>query len=322
MRTSGSPRSRVEVTEASSYIGRTSVRVSATLGGMMSAMCTGRKWTWILMVIWTLGGCGEDTGIVTPEPDTTAQEVGDATAPKDTAEPDLVQLDTAPKDTAVDVDAPVAPGCDPGEGCFEERCSSGEDCLSGICTMHLGEQVCSKTCDATCPEGWACTLVGTGGDAQYVCLSNFSHLCLPCSDPGVCSGGTPGACIKYPDGLSFCGGNCDLETPCPSGYSCQEVETTEGAKGYQCVATAGVCNCSDLAIETLLSTPCEVSNEADFSRPSSQLKLSDCLYSRNISPSSAPASASSTILSTAVRFRPERRNRNSSAVLASAMLDP
>ncbi len=180
---------------------------------------------------------------------------------QDLAEPD-VELDIAKEDqTAPDVIDAGSSTCEPGEGCFEEPCQGGDDCLSGICSMHLGENVCSKTCDETCPEGWSCKLVSSGGDGQYVCVSNYSHLCLPCSDSATCSGGTPGACIQYPDGMSFCGGNCDLETPCPSGYSCQEVKTVEGANGWQCVATAGVCNCSNLAIDSLMSTPCEVTND-------------------------------------------------------------
>ena len=127
--------------------------------------------------------------------------------------------------------------------------------------MHMGDQVCSKTCDEACPEGFACTLVGSGGDGQYVCLSKFSHLCLPCETSEGCTADKPNACVKYGDGTSFCGGSCDLDNPCPSGYACQEVETANGASTYQCVNTAGVCPCSNLAIDSALSTPCEVTND-------------------------------------------------------------
>jgi cysteine-rich repeat protein len=202
-----------------------------------------------------LSGCAEDAGVINPTLDTSPLDLSvEIAETEDASSVEPSDEGSAPEDVA-------SAACDPGTGCFEEPCSSAEDCLSGICTMHLGDKVCSKTCDETCPEGWGCNLVGSGGDGQYVCMSKFSHLCLPCTDAGICSGGTPGACIQYPDGMSFCGGNCDLETPCPSGYSCQEVETTQGAKGWQCVATAGVCNCSNLAIETLLASPCEVTNE-------------------------------------------------------------
>ena len=67
--------------------------------------------------------------------------------------------------------------------------------------------------------------------------------------------------MTYGDGLSSCGGGCNLETPCPSGYSCQEIATTAGVESFQCVSTAGVCLCSDLAIESSLATPCQIENE-------------------------------------------------------------
>ncbi len=197
-------------------------------------------------------GAGED-GLTSPElgPDVSgidaAQE--DASQP-DTTEPDLEAEDTTPIST-----------CEPGEGCFGEPCTNADDCLSGICTMHLGDQVCSKTCDEACPQGWACTLVGAGGDGQYVCLSTFSHLCLPCESSEGCTADKPNACVKYQDGTSFCGGACDVDTPCPSGYACEQVETANGAISSQCVNTAGVCPCSNLAIDSALSTSCEVSND-------------------------------------------------------------
>ena len=203
--------------------------------------------------------CHDDIGILEPSGDTmlVLDDVGsdDTTA----TPPDTV---TSPDAVATDVDAVPEPGaCEPGSGCFGEPCDETDDCLSGICTHHMGDRVCSKTCDSACPAGWSCTLVGSGGsDGAYVCLSNYSHLCLPCEEAAGCTGQDPNACVRYPDGLSFCGGACDLETPCPSGYSCQQVETTSGAPSYQCVATSGVCLCSNLAIASALSTPCVTSN--------------------------------------------------------------
>ena len=127
--------------------------------------------------------------------------VPDIAAP-DTNEPDLTSEDAGQSST-----------CEPGEGCFGESCEGNGDCLSGICTQHLGEKVCSKTCDETCPQGWDCTLVGGGGDGQYVCVSKFSHLCLPCETSEGCAGDTPNACVQYGGGTSFCGGACDLDPP-------------------------------------------------------------------------------------------------------------
>ncbi len=180
-------------------------------------------------------------------PDTSSPDVGIDT--EDVAPVDLSEPDTGPS------------ACEPGEGCFGEPCANADDCLSGICSLHMGAYVCSKTCDEVCPSGWSCKLISGGGDGQYVCVSNYSHLCLPCSTADGCTGEVPNACVKYSDGLSFCGGSCDLETPCPEGFDCQEVETTTGAKTYQCVNSQGVCECSSLAIETGLASPCSTSND-------------------------------------------------------------
>jgi hypothetical protein len=214
----------------------------------------------LLLSLGLLFGCA-DAGVVQPTEDVGSIDASaDTSLPVDTAQPDTVQSDIAESDTtSEDTGAPST--CEPGEGCFGESCASPDDCLSGICTMHLGDKVCSKTCDEACPQGFSCTLVGSGGDGQYVCMSKFSHLCLPCSDAGTCSGETPNACVQYADGTRFCGGACDLENPCPSGYACQEVETADGANSYQCVNTAGVCPCSNLAIDSALATPCEATND-------------------------------------------------------------
>ena len=214
----------------------------------------------IVLVFGLLVGC-DDTGVVQPSDNGSSIDAAkDTSAPIDAGQPDTSQPDMAEPDMAV-ADAGAPSTCEPGDGCFGEPCTATDDCLSGICTMHLGDKVCSKTCDEACPQGFSCTLVGSGGDGQYVCMSKFSHLCLPCSDAGTCSGETPNACVKYADGTRFCGGACDLETPCPSGYACQEVETADGANSYQCVNTAGACPCSNLAIDSALATPCESTND-------------------------------------------------------------
>ena len=83
--------------------------------------------------------------------DTGANDTGvDTNIAQDTA----VEDDTAADTAVVEVTEPdvAANNCEPGEGCFGEPCKTAEDCLSGICTMHQGERVCSKTCDATCPQ--------------------------------------------------------------------------------------------------------------------------------------------------------------------------
>lgn len=172
-----------------------------------------------------------------------------------------VPTDTWQPDATPHGDSSSEADCVPGSGCVGEDCGSGEDCISGMCTSHLGEKQCTKTCDESCPVGWSCTLVGDGQDAQYVCLSNVPKLCLPCTSSESCQGESPGTCVQYGDGASFCGAACDLQTPCPPDFECQEVETTEGASSYQCIASSGECLCSNLAVDSALSTHCEVSNE-------------------------------------------------------------
>ena len=206
------------------------------------------------------GGCA-DSGVTSGVTDSGAPDtVVVDSVQTDTSVPDIVVPDTNESDLTSE-DAGQSSTCEPGEGCFGEPCEGNENCLSGICTQHMGEKVCSKTCDEACPQGWDCALVGGGGDGQYVCTSKFSHLCLPCETSEGCTGDSPNACVKYADGTSFCGGACDVDTPCPSGYACQEVETANGATSFQCVNTAGVCPCTNLAIESALSTPCETTNE-------------------------------------------------------------
>lgn len=105
-----------------------------------------------LLSLVLLVGC-DDTGVVQP-----TEDIGSIDAAPDTAPPvDTAQPDTAQPDTAAE-DAGAPSTCEPGEGCFGESCASADDCLSGICTMHLG--------DEACPQGWDCTLVGSGGDGH------------------------------------------------------------------------------------------------------------------------------------------------------------
>ncbi|MEC9072636.1 MAG: hypothetical protein VX938_09670, partial [Myxococcota bacterium] len=175
---------------------------------------------------------------------------------------------------------PTPDECEEGNGCFGAPCTTAEDCFSGICTHHVGEMVCSETCDADCPQGWSCTLVTGVSDAQYVCTSNFPFLCLPCDDSSDCSDETPNACVPYAeDATSFCGGACDGDNPCPEGFDCMEVDVNGEGSTQQCVASQGLCECTELAISSNLATPCRRENEhgtCTGARVCSQDGLSDC----------------------------------------------
>ncbi|MBD90130.1 MAG: hypothetical protein CL940_07320 [Deltaproteobacteria bacterium] len=218
----------------------------------------------ILVSTATLSAC-EDGALTTGDEqidanssDASASDADSGFVPTpDVSEPnEITQPDGQPSEDAA-LDEP----CETGTGCFEDPCGEPEDCNSGICIQHMGEKVCSKTCSQDCPDGWTCDLVTTGADSQYVCTSSFADLCLPCATTEGCDGATGAACVSYADGTSFCGGACDVESPCPSGYSCQNVETTSGAKSFQCVADSGTCACSSTAIDRGASTPCSRENE-------------------------------------------------------------
>jgi hypothetical protein len=185
---------------------------------------------------------------------------------------DLIFADKGPigKDTGV-LDLPgegfgeseVVPECAPGEGCFLDGCEENSECQSGWCVEHLGDGVCTQTCEEECPQGWSCRSVGGGGpDVLYICVSNFANLCKPCATTEGCKGvGPEDVCVDYEYEGSFCGGTCEADEDCPWGFSCLTTETVDGVSTLQCVADAGVCPCAMKSVALALSTPCEKSTE-------------------------------------------------------------
>ena len=155
-------------------------------------------------------------------------------------------------------------GCDPGEGCFLDKCEGNEDCQSGWCVDHLGEGVCSRLCQEECPPGWSCQQVaGTEPDVIYVCVSDYTNLCRPCSDGNDCKSdvGSEDVCVDYQESGSFCGGACVETDDCPWGFSCQDVETVDGIITTQCVTESGGCPCTAKSVALSLWTPCYLENE-------------------------------------------------------------
>ena len=172
------------------------------------------RWIMVASFSLLLGACEAGEGIaigggtdIVASTDVKQEEAGenDTLGPPDTSTADTptTPQPSEPDIVSVPPDASPEQGCDPGEGCFGEPCKDAQDCLSGICTMHLGDRVCSKTCDALCPEGFACQLAAGSTDGQSVCVSRYPYLCLPCATSEGCSGDGPQACVRYPDGLSF-----------------------------------------------------------------------------------------------------------------------
>ncbi len=193
--------------------------------------------------------------------------------------PDVVDLLTADVPDVADTQQLQ---CDPGEGCFLDKCSDNKTCQSGWCVQHMGEGVCSQTCQEECPTGWSCQQVaGTDPDVVYICVSSYANLCRPCSTNDNCKsvGGAEDACIDYgPDG-NFCGGPCGDAGECPWGFSCKDVTTVEGSSLQQCVNDTGECPCTDSSVALGLTTPCEVANELGTctgKRTCTEDSLTDC----------------------------------------------
>ncbi len=196
--------------------------------------------------------------VVTDVPDLAASE--SVTLP-DTLPSEEVELLPAGPDGET-VDLPIEPTCKPGDGCFLDPCEVNEDCLSGYCVEHLGEPVCTDSCQEECPAGWSCRLLGaTGPDPVFVCLSDHANLCKPCNSDADCSTqGADDVCLRYGPQGSFCGGSCKTDEDCPWGFSCGQAETVGGSEVTQCISDMGVCPCSAHAVEAGLWTACEVTN--------------------------------------------------------------
>ena len=208
------------------------------------------------------------TGTDTADSGTVADQSAnlDTTAPEDSATPaDLFTDDLGAEELFFpDVPDALSPGCLPGEGCFLDKCATNEECLSGWCVEHLGEGVCSQSCQAECPPGWECQQVaGTVPDVVYICVSTHANLCRPCASGTECKsvGGAEDVCVDYNEAGSFCGGVCTTDEDCPWGFSCLTTDTVDGIGTLQCVADAGECPCTGKSVALSLWTPCETGNE-------------------------------------------------------------
>ena len=147
--------------------------------------------------------------------------------------PELEDIDDGTDELEdVATDAP-GPG---GLGDFGDPCDEDLDCYSGLCAEHMGDTVCTKTCDSECPAGWSCEqVILGGGDPIYLCVSLFERLCQPCIEASDCESLTSiAACVSYGAEGSFCGAACDVDSDCPEAFVCQESVSTRGGgrKGH------------------------------------------------------------------------------------------
>ena len=192
---------------------------------------------------------------------------GDAT-PERSVPVDMAHQDATGDDAAVAPEVPVwdsnVSQCDPGEGCFLDKCSENEECQSHWCVQHMGESLCTTLCQEECFPGWTCKQVaGTDPDVVYICVSDYANLCRPCAASSDCksAGGAEDVCVDYGPEGSFCGGSCQDSQDCPWGFSCLDAESAEGVVLNQCVADTGVCPCTENSVAMGLSTPCRVDSE-------------------------------------------------------------
>ena len=149
---------------------------------------------------------------------------------------------------------------DPGAAC-----GTPEDCDSGFCVDTAEGKRCTKTCSECCPTGWRCEQA-PGQDTVFVCLPKLTSLCLPCVDDAACGAPASGAlCLPYKDAETgalshFCGGACETDADCPSGYACELSKGTDGAS-KQCVKQGSLCACSPKAVASGAKGLCSRSND-------------------------------------------------------------
>jgi len=248
------------------------------------------RWV-VLFFFLVVFGCGERTVFVTTDKvDAEIQAMTDVNPDisrpetvvfSETVVPETMADGVFPADQADDGVAPQ-PACDPGEGCFLDECQENADCMFGWCVEHMGQKVCTMTCQEECPQAWTCSQVGSSDpDVVFICVSDFANLCRPCNEAADCAGvaGTEDACVRYDGQGSFCGGKCGEGMECPWGFACQTATTVDGIELDQCVAETGICPCTGTSVELGLFTNCQVSNEfgtCKGKRVCTEDGLSDC----------------------------------------------
>jgi hypothetical protein len=130
-------------------------------------------------LVAVLAACSGGTTIVVDVPDAARADVSETVAGMDALPGPDGKVDVLAPVDVVDLSPEARSSCR-GPGCFGAPCSSGTDCHSGMCVEHMGNQVCTDYCIEECPDGWTCKMLEMGGpDPVYVCISDFSHLCVP-----------------------------------------------------------------------------------------------------------------------------------------------
>lgn len=109
--------------------------------------------------------------------------------------------------------------------------SLSSDDQTGICTLYPGSGTPPTSCTTTgCPTGQTCNT--STGTCQTSMMTGTGGLCSPCMDSSAC---TAGYCLRYPDGLGYCGTNCSSDAECGAGGMCFAVS----GLGGQCIHIDG-----------------------------------------------------------------------------------
>ena len=144
-----------------------------------------------------------------------------------------------------DVEEPPGPPEPPvEEGEVGTPCEDDEDCFSAWCVPSPEGKVCSKGCLDDCPVGFECeSTTAPNGSPVFVCIHPRAFLCLPCLENKDCNqtiAGEGNECMSWGgEEGNFCGASCDEQDPCPSGYSCEELEGSGGGVTWQCMPRRG-----------------------------------------------------------------------------------
>ena len=225
-------------------------------------------------LVFTLSACGTVVSAPNASGDSGTDSAPAEVAQLDSAKVEVAPDSSAPPDVLNNAELPPAGDasskCPGGPACI---CKENGDCDNAQCIEIGAGKVCATPCVDKCDDGYKCTLVNSGsGDPITICVPKYIHLCDPCVKSKDCQtlGNGDAACVNEAGQGNFCGTACTEDGDCAASYSCQSVNSVEGAPVKQCVKTSaapelkyGECTCSALAIAQKAQTNCFVEHKND-----------------------------------------------------------
>ena len=112
----------------------------------------------MVLGLWLLSACSGAGISNVPASDIKAADLSEDVEPSDDTSTDV-------EDTSPPIDTFVPEEDTTGTGDFGTPCQEADDCNSGYCVQSADGMVCSKTCEDSCPDGWSCKQLLSGGDA-------------------------------------------------------------------------------------------------------------------------------------------------------------